>query len=539
MALTDELCRSYLDVRWHFDPAAASAAGETRLDARLGSYDASSVREHLAALRAIAAGAEDLEVELLEDEIDRTALLADVRTAIAVLEDERPSARNPEFWLTHLFQALYALLARPGGTAAERAPAALARLEAAPAFLEQARTTLEKPPLVFVETARTMLGGGGELVSATVGAFAAAAPHLAERLTVAGEATLRALARFGIALRDEIEPDASPRAFALGEDRFNHRLHEAHALRATAPELWRYAIHLIDEVEADIEQVAAEIDPGADWRDVVERLRDDTPPPDGVLAFYAAEVTRARAFVADRGLATVPDAPCDVVPTPAFLRPLIPFAAYDPPPVLLPERLGRFYVTEPDPALPAASRAALLREHCVHEVPSTVVHEAFPGHHLQLVTAQGLSSEVRRHLWTPMLVEGWALYCEALMTEQGYHAGPEARLFHLVNLLWRAVRIQLDIGLHTRDMTPAEAVDELVSRLPMERRSAEAEVRRYCAMPTYQLCYAVGRRELLALRDDFRERAGAEFSLHSFHQAVLGYGGMPPSLIRWGLGLGV
>jgi hypothetical protein len=537
--ITDELCRSYLDVRWHFDPAAASAAGETRLDGRLGSYDAASVREHLAALRAIAVGAEDLEVEALEDEIDRTALLSDVRTAIAVLEDERPHVRNPEFWLTHLFQALYSLLARPGGTPASRAPAALERLEAAPAFLDQARATVVKPPLVFVETARTMLGGGGELVSATVGAFAAAAPELAERLGVAGEATLRALARFGVALRDEIEPDPSPRAFALGEDLFNHRLHETHALRATAPELWRYALHLIEEVEAELEQVAAEIDPGAEWRDVIERLRDDTPPPDGVLDFYAAEVARARDFVADRGLAVVPEAPCAVVPTPSFLRPLIPFAAYDPPPVLLPERLGRFYVTEPDPALPADARAALLREHCVHEVPSTVVHEAYPGHHLQLVTAQALRSEVRRHLWTPIFVEGWALYCESLMAEEGYHTGPEARLFHLVNLLWRAVRIRLDIGLHTRDMTPAEAVDELVARLPMERRSAEAEVRRYCAMPTYQLSYAVGRRELLALRADFRERAGPEYSLGAFHEAVLAYGGMPPALIRWGLGLGV
>ena len=537
--LTDDLCRSYLDARWHFDPASASAAGETRFDSRLGSFDAVTVREHLAALRAIAAGAEDLEVEALEDEIDRTALLADVRTAIAVLEDERPNVRNPEFWLTHLFQALYTLLARPGGTVAERAPAALDRLEAAPAFLDQARATVVKPPLVFVETARTMLGGGGELVTATVATFAAAAPALAERLTAAGEATLLALARFGTALRDDIEPDPSPRAFALGEELFNHRLHETHALRATAPELWRYALHLIEEIEADLEQVAAEIDPGADWRDVVERLRDDTPPPDGVLAFYAAEVDRARAFVAERKLAAVPDAPCAVVPTPGFLRPLIPFAAYEPPPVLLPERLGRFYVTEPDPGLPPAARAALLREHCVHEVPSTVVHEAYPGHHLQLVTAQGLQSEVRRHLWTPMFVEGWALYCEALMNEEGFHSGPEARLFHLVNLLWRAVRIRLDVGLHTREMTPAEAVDELVARLPMERRSAEAEVRRYCAMPTYQLSYAVGRRELLALRDDYRDRAGAEFSLGGFHEAVLAYGGMPPALIRWGLGLGV
>ena len=88
---------------------------------------------------------------------------------------------------------------------------------------------------------------------------------------------------------------------------------------------------------------------------------------------------------------------------------------------------------------------------------------------------------------------------EQLMEEAGYYRTPEQRLFQLVNLLWRAIRIVLDVGLHTRGMTTREAVDYMVKHLPIERRSAEAEVRRYCAWPTYQLCYAVGRRELLRL----------------------------------------
>ena len=121
------------------------------------------------------------------------------------------------------------------------------------------------------------------------------------------------------------------------------------------------------------------------------------------------------------------------------------------------------------------------------------------------MTAQELGSEVRRHIWTPVMVEGWALYCEQLMEETGYYDTAEQRLFRLVNLLWRAVRIVLDVGLHTRGMSPAEAVDYMVEHLPIERSSAEAEVRRYCAWPTYQLCYAVGRREILRLRDSYRE----------------------------------
>jgi uncharacterized protein (DUF885 family) len=225
------------------------------------------------------------------------------------------------------------------------------------------------------------------------------------------------------------------------------------------------------------------------------------------------------------------------VPTPSFLAPVIPFAAYEPPPIYLAGQHARFYVTVPNASLPPETVAQQRRGHGVHGIPAIVTHEAYPGHHLQFLTARRLTSEVRRHLWTPVMVEGWALYGEQLMAEAGYYATPEARLFQLVNLLWRAVRIVLDVGLHTRGMTPAEAVQYMVDHLPIERRSAEAEVRRYCAYPTYQLCYAVGRRELLDLRDAYRARAGAGFSLRRFHDELLAYGGLPVALARWGMDL--
>jgi uncharacterized protein (DUF885 family) len=110
-------------------------------------------------------------------------------------------------------------------------------------------------------------------------------------------------------------------------------------------------------------------------------------------------------------------------------------------------------------------------------------------------------------------------------------------LFHLLRLLWCAVRIDVDIGLHTRGMTAEEAVEELVRRVPVERRLAEAEVLRLCQEPTYGLCDAVGRRELLALRETYAAREGAAFALRGFHDEVLGYGTLPVSLIRWGMGL--
>src|SRR5574337_768856 len=478
MTATDELCRSYLDLRWHFDPAEGSAAGAVAVDGLLGRFDADALREHLAAFRALAGAAEELDSRDLAEEVDRTALLDDVRVTLFRFERERPHVRNPDFWLNHVFQAVYALLAREGPVA-DRAPALLARLEAVPGFLDAARGTVEEPPQVFVDSALASLGGGGELLTQAAATFGGSAPDLAGPLNEATRKALEALAAFGRALARDIAPSDDPHAFAVGEEQFDRRLHHEHALRGGAGEIWRYGMHLLEEVEGRVTAAAREVDAGRPWRDTVTRLRADGVPDGDVLGRYRVELERARGFVAEHRLVELPSSPLTLTPTPAFLAPATPFAAYEPPPVEL-GGSGRFYVT---------AGAAYARGHCVHDIPSTVAHEAFPGHHLQFAAAQGLRSAVRRHLWSPVAVEGWALYAETLMAEAGFFATPESRLFHLVNLLWRAERIVLDVGLHTMGLPFSRAVDELMARIPMERRSAEGEVRRYCAMPTYQLSY--------------------------------------------------
>ena len=239
---------------------------------------------------------------------------------------------------------------------------------------------------------------------------------------------------------------------------------------------------------------------------------------------------RARRFVAERGLVTVPDGSLDVVETPSFMQPLIPFAAYDPPGAFAEQRTGWFFVSVPE--------EAQLREHSAHELALTALHEGYPGHHLQHLVAQAQPSPVRRVVWTPLTVEGWALYCEEMMGEEGFFLDPAEAFFQRLHLLWRAVRIVLDVRLHTEGMTVAQAVRFMMEKLDLARESAEAEVRRYCANPGNPLSYAVGRRELLRLREDWRRRAGAGFTLRKFHDEVLSYGGLPVSLMRWGMGLG-
>jgi uncharacterized protein (DUF885 family) len=534
MPSVDDLCQSYLDLKYHFDPAAASQAGLVSHDGRLGSFDVDAVRAHVAALRSVAGAVEELDVEDLQQEVDRTALLGELRSTIFRFEHERPHERSPIYWVNHLFQGLYAVLARTPDGAGARAPAALERIRAIPAFLDAARETLDEPPSVFVDSALAMLGGGGELVVQLVASMAAETPGLADELRAAGALALESLKRFGTALRDEIEPAADPHAFAIGEEQFARRLHFEHAVVSGAPELWRYGLHLQEETTAQLVALAAELG-GRPWRELVEELRDDAPATGELLEVYRSELARARAFVEARNLVAIPSTPLDVVATPSFLASLVPFAAYEPPAIYLGAQRGRFYVTVPDASLPAETAAQLRRGHGRHGIPAMVAHEAYPGHHLQLVTAQELPSEVRRHLWTPIMVEGWALYCEQLLDEAGYYQTPQQRLFQLVNLLWRAIRVVLDVGLHTRGMTPREAVDYMVEHLPIERRSAEAEVRRYCAWPTYQLCYAVGRRELLQLREDWQEATGPDFDPRRFHDTLLSYGGLPVSLARWGM----
>jgi uncharacterized protein (DUF885 family) len=238
----------------------------------------------------------------------------------------------------------------------------------------------------------------------------------------------------------------------------------------------------------------------------------------------------SRHFTISRELMPVPDTALEVVPTPEFLRPLIPLAAYQGPGAFDPVQRGLFLVTLPE-------NGESWRSHCRAELPSTALHEGIPGHHLQMSIGNQLPSVPRRVLSTPAAREGWALYCESLMAEMGFLDSAAERFFQAHHLLWRAIRVILDVSLHTKGMSMQEAAARLRDELGFEAHVAEAEAKRYCAYPTYQLCYAVGRRDILALREDMRRARSDEFSLSAFHEELLQYGALPTALARWGMGL--
>jgi hypothetical protein len=524
-----ELVRSYLDLRWQLDPVAATMAGVGEYDERLGHFGRADVKAAVAALKAMGGAFEEAATDTLADEVDQTAVLNEIRHTIARYDKEKPHELNPEFHLSHLLSGLFSLLVRRDQPPQARGRAIAGRLREVPRFLADAREALGRPAPVFTETALDVAEGGRALLGQAVPEFASSLP-----LPVAEEIGA-ALADARAAYDDFADFVAGPLAkrsdgaFAVGREAFDFRLHYEHALLETAPEILRYGETLLRETERELSAIAAQLAPGVPWRALAERLRIAHPPGDTIVPAYAGQMERARRFVLEHAVATVPEGDLEVIATPSFMTPLVPFAAYDPPGAFSADRTGWFYVTE--------VKGAGRRDHCTHEIACTALHEGWPGHHLQFLAAQAQLSPVRRVISSPLTVEGWALYCEELMAELGFLTRPEERFFQRLHLLWRAARIVLDVRLHTAGMGVEEAVRFLIDTLGIGRPSAEAEVRRYCGAPAYQLCYAVGRREFLRLREAYRARSGSAFSLRAFHDDVLGYGGLPVSLIRWGMGL--
>ncbi|MEE8153774.1 MAG: DUF885 family protein, partial [Phycisphaerales bacterium] len=269
----EDLTNSYLDLRWQFDPVQATAAGRSEFDQRLGSFGSQGIEENLAALRSIARAIEELSLDMVEDELDRTALLNEIRVTVNRYTHEQPHIRNPEFWLSHVLQGLYFLLVRDDQPVAHRAAAAARRLEAVPSFLEEAKQTLHDCPSVFVDTGLGVINGGLGLIH-QIGEHLR--PEGDDRFDEIRDAAVAALRTFASDLPAKaMQPEDG--GFAIGEDAFNFRLRFEHALGNSASELRVYGNALVDEVELALAELARDIDPGVAWPDLADRLRDNHP----------------------------------------------------------------------------------------------------------------------------------------------------------------------------------------------------------------------------------------------------------------------
>jgi hypothetical protein len=528
---TDDLCRSFLDLWHHFDPVSATLAGHAEHDGRWAPWDEAALREHAVALRAIAGATEDLDVEDLADEIDRTALLDHLRVQLFRLEHERPQVRNPALWVEHACLGLHGLLLRPGGDSA--GSSALARLAGLPGFFSAARETLVEPPLILVEAALAQLDALSSLVEECgrrfAGAWLATGENAAETVAEAEAA----VDRLRLALRGEIAPSADPASGAIGEDEMDRRLHHEHASRHSAAELWRHANSFAVDVEREVTAAAAAIDPGRPWRDVYESVRDEGIVAGDLLAAWDVEAERARAFAVESGLADEAAPPLGALEAPGFAEVLEPVAEYLPPGTTTAAALLSAPVRVEDE--PAADWYR--GEHDRFRLGWLAARLGPPGRHQLTARRAELDRMVRREIEASSTVLGWGLYAEACMVGLGYQPDPAAQLAQRVLLLRDAQLAVVDLGIHSKQLSPADAIAYLLARLPVDQRSATADVRRLTARPLLACAAMLGRRELLRLEADAGARWGGSFETARFFREVLACGGLPVPLIRWGLDL--
>ncbi|MBN1135142.1 MAG: DUF885 domain-containing protein, partial [Anaerolineae bacterium] len=291
---------------------------------------------------------------------------------------------------------------------------------------------------------------------------------------------------------------------------------------------------LFRQTRAQMEAAAREIDPQKTVAELLEEAKADHPAAEGLLDAYREAMAAARAYVVAQEIATIPAGESlRVVETPMFQRMLIPYAAYSSPGILEEEQEGIFWVTPVDSQASPEVQEEKLKGHYRPKLPITALHEAYPGHHLQLVWANQHDKIPRRmaSFLSPLFIEGWAFYCEELMEQLGFIAAPIQRLARLSDQLWRAARIILDASLHTRGMSVEEAVGFLVKECQLEPTNALAEVTRYTQSPTQPQSYLMGKLAIVELVADYR-RAHPEAGLRQVHDAILACGSLPPRLMR-------
>ncbi len=529
------LCDEHVDESFRLDPVYATLNGVHDFDGELGDASLGAVRRRIEWLKQ---QAQRVEMEVAVDELDPyerldlRLLRSRIRAALLVWEGQGEAERNPILYPDHCMYGVFLLYSRDFAPLADRVEPLLRRLQRTPAYLQSARETVGRCPTLFAETAAEVADSAGpfldEVRTRLVRDVPERAAAIEEACRSAGEA-FRGYAKWA----REVLGQRDGGTFAVGRELFDARLREEHLLEFDAESLERHGWELLRATQAQMSEVARAIEPRKSWKRIVEESKEDTPPEGEILEVYRREVQRARRFLVEKRLAPFPEGEqLEVVPTPAFDRSRTPYAAYLMPGPFDAVQRGLFYVTGVDPADPPEARHATLLGHNLHSIPIITAHEAYPGHHLQLCWANRVRSRIRKLADSPVLAEGWGLYCEELMYEQGFFPGPRSRLFQLKDACWRAARVVLDCRLHTGAMDFEEAVDFLVDEAGLEKPNAEGEVRRYAASPTQPMSYAVGKQALLDLRQETRRRKGDAFDLHDFHGAVLQAGTLPIGLVR-------
>lgn len=537
-----DLERAVLDELLDHHPEWATALGDHRHDHRLDDRGVGGQQRELECVARRAADlaavdisaldpAEQVDLELLRRALDvRRFQLEELR------EDEwDPLVANPG-------TAVYQLLARDFAPLGDRLRAVAARLHAVPERLDVARRRLGAMPRVHAETAIGQFVGTRTLLATELERALGAEPTMRTEVEPARERAVAALDEHVQWLRSRL--DAADRDPRLGAETYARKLELTLDTTVAADEVLKRAEADLAVVEERIAELAARLDDGgADGRvrRVLDRLAGEGHvDDDSIVGLCEAALAETTDFVRAHDLVTVHDDPVQIIVMPEIHRGVA-VAYCDPPGPLEPAPLPTYFAVSPTPADWTEERVrSFFREYNAHMLHNLTVHEAMPGHVLQLAHSARYAGPVpvRKALWSGTFVEGWAVYAEEVMVEAGYRGAlnDALRMQQLKMQLRMIINAILDARVHAHGMTEAEAMRLMTGRGHQEEGEAAGKWRRALLSSAQLSTYYVG---YIEVRDLVRDLAAArpDASVRERHDAMLAHGSPPPRHLRRVLGV--
>jgi len=529
-----QLTDHFLDAEFADSPVRASGLGLTDYDDQLDDLSEAAFERRRDADSAWLDRFREVDEASLgfDEQIDRDLVISILRGR-QIAEDFDVWRRQPDVYLNPGMTGIFSLFLHQLRPMGELVDAAVARMRQIPQNLEDGRRNLrpDMVPNIFLDRAANQARAGAGYVREILPAQVEDA-GLRATLAEAGEAAGAAYDDY-VAFLEEMRPEASGE-WAFGEERYSALLREKELLGFGVRELRERGQASYDELADELTRCARDLRDTDDWKSVLDELNEDHPrTPEAMRVGYEEWTQKAREYLREHRLVSFPEGEeCAVVPSPPFQRPVLAVASYMQPPPFSDKMLGHFFVPFPPDGASEDEIQKRLASNSYPGIPTTAVHEAYPGHHWHLVMMKSNPSRLRQVYRTPYFSEGWALYAERMMREQGFFTDLRHEMNQYEATIFRAARIVVDTSLHMGEMTWDEAVAFMTSHTGLTEPTARAEVTRYCAWPTQASSYLTGCLEIVRIREAFFAARGASDTdaLRAFHDGITSSGGLPIAL---------
>jgi len=548
-----DIVKTWLEAYLSLQPIGATQTGDHRFDVEIDDMSATGRMARLKAWQAALTALAALDRSKLarDNQVDAAILDSQLRYAVWDETVFQSWAWDPQVYSNLAGNAIYGLMARDFAPLPDRMRATIARMEKLPALFAQARENLvpARVPLVHAQTVAKQNGGVSELVDSMVLVHAdALSADEQKRLAAAADALKKAVAAHQDWLDKILVPGAKG-DFRIGAKLFDEKLAFTLNSPMSRKDIRDRAEAAVKKTRADMYDVSLKalaqhgtpavvpnvITPEHEQQTIEAALAlayAQKPARDKVVETAKAALERATLYVRDKDLITLPTAPVEVVLMPEFARGVA--VAYCDSPGPLDKGMKTYFDVSPIPDDWTDEQAAsFLREYNSLGIQDIAVHEAMPGHYVQLWHANACPSVLRAVLSSGSFVEGWAVYAEGMMVEKGFLGDdPLYRLTQLKVLLRTITNSILDQALHVDGISRDDAMKLMTVTAFQQEREAAGKWIRASLSSTQLSTYFVGVSEHNSIRAEAERRAGGAFDLKTYHDKVLSYGSAPARYVR-------